>query len=84
MIVHDLRGPLAAIQTWLMFVRDRTPADRMPALALQAIDLALRACNWLLGLCQAPLDIAKMESGELQLQRRPVGRRRSPATWPRR
>ncbi len=73
MIVHDLRGPLAAIQTGLMFVRDRTPADRMPALALQAIDLALRACNRLLGLVNALLDIAKMESGELQLQRRPVG-----------
>ena len=72
MIVHDLRGPLAAIQTGLMFVRDRTPADRMPALALQAIDLALRACNRLLGLVNALLDIAKMESGELQLQRRPV------------
>lgn len=72
MIVHDLRGPLAAIQTGLMFVRDRTPADRMPALALQAIDLALRACNRLLGLVNALLDIAKMESGELQLQRQPA------------
>ncbi len=71
MIVHDLRGPLAAIQTGLMFVRDRTPAERMPALALQAIDLALRACNRLLGLVNALLDIAKMESGELQLQRQP-------------
>lgn len=72
MIVHDLRGPLAAIQTGLMFVRDRTPGERMPALALQAIDLALRACNRLLGLVNALLDIAKMESGELQLQRRPT------------
>ncbi len=72
MIVHDLRGPLAAIQTGLMFVRDRTPGERMPALALQAIDLALRSCNRLLGLVNALLDIAKMESGELQLQRRPT------------
>ncbi len=72
MIVHDLRGPLAAIQTGLMFVRDRMPGESLPPLALQAIELALRSCNRMLGLVNTLLDIAKMESGELHLQRRPT------------
>ncbi len=73
MIVHDLRSPLASIQTGLVFIRDRgRPDGKQSALIGQAVDLALRAANKLLAMVNTLLDIAKMQTGELELKRRPV------------
>jgi PAS domain S-box-containing protein len=73
MIVHDLRSPLASIQTGLVFIRDRgSPDGKQSPLIGQAVDLALRAANKLLVMVNTLLDIAKMQTGELELKRRPV------------
>jgi PAS domain S-box-containing protein len=73
MIVHDLRSPLASIQTGLVFIRDRgTPDGKQSALIGQAVNLALRAANKLLTMVNTLLDIAKMQTGELELKRRPM------------
>lgn len=69
MIVHDLRGPLTAIQASMKLVSNITVSD--PALrpvVEQTTETAGRAVRKLLNLVNSLLDIAKMESGTITLE----------------
>ncbi len=70
MIVHDLRSPLTAISTSMRLLMEMAPAD--PALARMltlTTDASQRALRKLLNLVDSLLDIAKIESGSMTLER---------------
>jgi PAS domain S-box-containing protein len=69
MIVHDLRSPLTAILSSLSIVeRSAPPVDEVPVIP-QALTVAQRSCEQMLGLVNSLLDIAKLEAGEMVLER---------------
>jgi NtrC-family two-component system sensor histidine kinase KinB len=67
MIVHDLRSPLTAILASMNLIRSQAPDPS--AVMTQALEVALRSTNKLLGLVNTLLDISRMESGEVTLNR---------------
>lgn len=73
MIVHDLRGPLTAIMTSLGFLDEIVPLDNplRPAVQ-QTAEVSLRATRKLLNLVDSLLDISKLESGVIVLDREPM------------
>ena len=68
MIVHDLRSPLTVILNSLRLIQTRIPAAKDDPLWQQASRVAERSCQQMLGLVNSLLDVAKLESGEFQLQ----------------
>ena len=72
MIVHDLRSPLTTVLISLGLLRDHTPAEGKTPVTEQALEVSTRTINKVLGLVNTLLDIARMESGELTLNRAPV------------
>ena len=73
MIVHDLRGPLTAITASLKLLNDLVPDDAEFAPTLKSTtEASMRAVRKLLNLVDSLLDIARMESGRLALEREPV------------
>ena len=73
MIVHDLRGPLTAITASLKLLNDLAPADgEMTPIVHSTTEASQRAVRKLLNLVNSLLDIAKMESGQLTLEREPI------------
>ena len=73
MLVHDLRTPLTTMLMSLQLLKD-TDKDSSPLDAMQSemIDLSLQGSNRLLALVNDLLDIAKMEGGELKIERLPI------------
>lgn len=71
MIVHDLRSPLTSMLAGASLIRDRLPKEHQSPLIKQSIDVAIRSGNKMLGLVNTLLDIARMESGEITLNRQP-------------
>ena len=69
MIVHDLRTPLTGIMLGLETVVD---ADYEPELTREFVPLARSSAERLLEMVNTLLDISKMESGELELQKEAV------------
>lgn len=69
MIVHDLRSPLTSLLAGVNLLRDRLPKEQQTQLIKQSIDVAIRSGNRMLGLVNTLLDISRMESGELTLNR---------------
>ena len=73
MLVHDLRTPLTTMLLSLDMLQtmteDSTDFDEMQR---EMIELALRGSNQLLALVNDLLDIAKMEDGELKIERETV------------
>jgi PAS domain S-box-containing protein len=72
MIVHDLRSPLTAILASSTLARDQLPPQGKTPIVLQALEVATRSTKKLIGLVSTLLDIARMESGEISLQRTTV------------
>lgn len=72
MIVHDLRSPLTTVLVSLGLLRDHTPAEGKTPVTEQAMEVSTRTINKVLGLVNTLLDISRMESGELALNRAPV------------
>ncbi len=72
MLGHELRGPLGAIFTATALVGTRTSDD---AVATSAVDMISRQSRHLLRLADDLLDMARIESGKLQLDRQPVDAR---------
>ncbi len=73
MIVHDLRGPLTAITASMKLLNDLVPADSdFAPIVHRTTEAGMRAVRKLLNLVDSLLDIAKMESGQLQLESVPV------------
>jgi PAS domain S-box-containing protein len=72
MAVHDLRGPLAAIISGLSIVmEDLSAADIDPA-DNEILRVSLDSANTLLELVESMLDIARMESRQMPVNRAPV------------
>lgn len=67
MIVHDLRGPLTAILGSLKLLEDTIPAKPPSPVARQAITVSHRSVQQMLDLVNSLLDIAKLESDEINL-----------------
>ncbi len=67
MIVHDLRGPLTAILGSLKLLEDTIPAKSPSPVAKQAITVSHRSVQQMLDLVNSLLDIAKLESDEIDL-----------------
>ncbi len=67
MIVHDLRGPLTAILGSLKLLEDTIPAKPPSPVARQAITISHRSVQQMLNLVNSLLDIAKLESDEIDL-----------------
>jgi PAS domain S-box-containing protein len=72
MIVHDLRSPLTAMLTGLSLIRDRVPTEQKTPLIQQSVDIAIRSTNKMIGLVNTLLDISRMETGEMSLNRSAV------------
>lgn len=73
MIVHDLRSPLAAVNTGLKLLRDVVP-EGVPyrALVQTTTETSERAIRKLLSRVDSLLDISRMESGQLTLEQEPA------------
>jgi signal transduction histidine kinase len=72
MIVHDLRAPLTAVTTSMQLLTDISSEDaRLQRALSRTVDASQRALRKLLHLVDSLLDIAKMESGTMTLERVP-------------
>ena len=72
MIVHDLRAPLTAVTTSMHLLNDISSDDpRLQKALSRTVDASQRALRKLLHLVDSLLDIAKMESGTMTLERVP-------------
>lgn len=72
MIVHDLRSPLTAILGSLKLLQTSIRPDDRTALTDQALTVSQRSCQQMMEMVSSLLDLAKLESGELQLRREQV------------
>ncbi len=72
MIVHDLRSPLTTVLVSLGMIRSHLPPAAQSPVIDQALEVSSRSLNKVLGLVNTILDISRMESGELTLNRSPV------------
>ena len=69
-LVHDLRSPMGTIQNALELIDESTTdSETRSSLVDQSISIANRATHRVLGLVDSLLDIAQMESGEMDLKR---------------
>ncbi len=72
MIVHDLRSPLTAINTSMKLLNEIAVKDDPVSRSVQkTVDVSQRALRKLLHLVDSLLDIAKMESGTIVLDKEP-------------
>lgn len=71
MMVHDLRGPLTSIHGILALLQE-SPEIGLPQRASAAVDAAVRATEKLRGLVTGILDVSRLESGALPVNRQPV------------
>lgn len=70
MIVHDLRSPLSAITSSIRLLRDLAePQDSLGKVVLQTTEISGRAVRKLLNLVNSLLDVYKLESGVVTLER---------------
>ena len=72
MIVHDLRSPLTAILGSIKLLDKSLAPEPQNAVVSQALWVSRRSVQQMLSLVNSLLDIAKLESGELELERTPV------------
>jgi len=73
MLVHDLRSPLSSVTTSLRLLQELVPADSsVRPVVEKTTDASRRAIRKVLSRVDALLDISKMESGELYLDREPT------------
>jgi signal transduction histidine kinase len=73
MIVHDLRSPLSAITSSMRLLQESAdPADKFGQSVLRMSDISGRAARKLLNLVNSLLDVVKMESGIISLEREKV------------
>ncbi len=72
MMVHDLRSPLTAVLSGIEMVRELIFGEDSDPLALQAMEIADRSCENMLSLVNTLLDISRLESGKMPLDRAPA------------
>jgi signal transduction histidine kinase len=71
LIVHDLRSPLTCIETSLQLLQEVLPEEALTSSAT-IIDLALGSCQDILDLVDSLLEVARAESGKLDLDLQPI------------
>ncbi|MGJ3239584.1 MAG: GAF domain-containing protein [Anaerolineae bacterium] len=72
MIVHDLRSPLTSVTTSLGLLQKLVPKDtEFAPIVEQTTTMSRRAIRKVLSRVDSLLDISKMESGEIKLERAP-------------
>jgi len=73
MIVHDLRSPLTAVMTSMKILRDYVPEENdVHNLVQSTTESGRQAVKKLLGRVDSLLDISKMQSGRLSIERRSI------------
>jgi signal transduction histidine kinase len=73
MVVHDLRSPLTAVTTSLRLLREVVPKEaEYRKIVERTTDASKRAIRKVLLRVDALLDIARMESGDMQLETEPA------------
>jgi signal transduction histidine kinase len=73
MIVHDLRSPLTAVTTGLKLLRDLVPPGNPLRPSVEStVDTSQRAIRKLMSRVDSLLDISRMESGQLNLEKEPT------------
>lgn len=73
MTVHDLRSPLTAVTTSLRLLNEIVPSDsEVYPMVVKITEASRRAIRKVLSRVNALLDISRMESGEMQLEREPT------------
>jgi len=72
MMVHDLRGPLWAIQTGLTLAHEDLADTPENAIARKTIEVAEESARDLMRIVDSLLDIAKLERREMPLNRRAI------------
>lgn len=71
MIIHDLRSPLAAVTTSLKLLTDIIPSDsELKPVVQTTTEAGRRAVRKLMSRVDSLLDVARMESGQMYLERR--------------
>ena len=72
MMVHDLRSPLTAVLSGLDILRELTIDEHSDPMGVQALDVAGRSCHQMLTMVNNLLDISRLESGKMPLDRGPA------------
>jgi PAS domain S-box-containing protein len=72
MIVHDLRSPLTAVLSGLELIKALDFDDHTDTMAIQAMDIAEGSCENMLTMVNTLLDISRLESGKMPLDRAPA------------
>ncbi|MBP7692302.1 MAG: PAS domain S-box protein [Anaerolineales bacterium] len=73
-MVHDLRNPLNSVRSALQLFTFEE-GERLSAGQQEIVDLALQGTESLLDLVAAILDVSRLESGQMPLQREPISLR---------
>ncbi len=72
MMVHDLRSPLTAVLSGLEMIKELAIEEDSDPLAKQAMEVAGRSCQSMLTMVNTLLDISRLESGRMPLERAPA------------
>jgi PAS domain S-box-containing protein len=71
-LVHDLRSPLSAVVSAIDVMEDGLTNEARAEIMPQALQVARRGSMRVLGMIESLLDIARLQSGTLELTRIPV------------
>ncbi len=71
MAAHDLRNPIGVIMGYSEFILEEA-ADKLPREHLNFIRIILKSSEFMLKMLNDLLDIAKIESGKLNLDKQPI------------
>jgi GAF domain-containing protein/nitrogen-specific signal transduction histidine kinase len=72
MMVHDLRSPLTAVLSGLEMIKELAIDKDSDPLATHAVEVAERSCESMLTMVNTLLDISRLESGRIPLERAPA------------
>ncbi len=71
-LVHDLRSPVSAVLSAIDVIDEALPEGQRDEISEQALRVAHSGATRVLGLIESLLDIAKMQSGQMDLNLTPV------------
>lgn len=71
-LVHDLRSPIGSVLVALDLIDDTLPGEVKDDLSLEAIAVARKGANRVLGMVESLLEIARMQSGNMDLTVSPL------------
>ncbi|RPI22603.1 MAG: GAF domain-containing protein [Chloroflexota bacterium] len=72
MLIHDLRSPLAMLSSSISTIQDIMLDIERPEDVDKLLDLAMKGSDRMMGLVNHLLDINRLESGDMPVQRAPV------------